>query len=112
MRIDIQQPDPETTLIVLDGRMDLQGTQAVDQRFAFATTVHRHRILVDFSAVSFLASIGIRTLFVAARAQHQRGGKLVLFAPQPLVRKVLETAGVDQMIPIADSLDAARELAG
>lgn len=111
MQIDIQQPDDDTTLIILNGRMDVKGTQVVDQKFAFAATVHRHRVLVDMSRVEFLASIGIRTLFVAARGQHQRGGRLVLFSPQPLVRKVLETAGVDQMIPIADDLDGARRLA-
>jgi anti-anti-sigma factor len=56
-----------------------------------------------------MSSIGIRTIIVAGRAQKQRGGKFVLAAPQPMVRKVLVTAGIDQLVPIHDTVEAACE---
>lgn len=64
--------------------------------------------MVNLAGVSFLASIGLRTLLSTARAQSQRGGKLVLAAAEPLVRKVIETSGIDQLIPTYASVDEAR----
>jgi anti-anti-sigma factor len=87
--------------------MDLEGTQAIDQKLSFATSTQPKRIAIDMSKVTFLASIGIRTLITAARAQAGRGGKLVLCNLDPMVRKVLTTAGIDQLIPIFDSFEAA-----
>jgi anti-anti-sigma factor len=92
----------------LDGRLDIDGARAVEDRFAFMTTTQRSNVIVDLSAVSFLASIGIRMLMTAARGQHGRGGKLVLAAAEPAVRKVLVTAGIDQLIPMYDDLVSAQ----
>ena len=41
--------------------------------------------------------------------QQQRGGKLVLLKPDAGVTKVLETAGIDTLVPIFQDLDAARD---
>jgi anti-sigma B factor antagonist len=100
-------PDGITHLI-LNGRLDLEGTQAIDQKFSFATTTHKENIIVDLSGVSFMSSIGIRLLVTAAKAQVNRGGKMVLAAPQPLVRKVVEMAGIDKLIPLAVDIEAAK----
>ncbi|TAN49981.1 MAG: anti-sigma factor antagonist [Methylococcaceae bacterium] len=110
MQFDSAALPGNITHLVLKGRLDLAGTQAIEQPFSFATTLHASNIVVDLSGVSFLASIGIRLLMTSARAQANRGGKLVLAAPQPLVRKVLETAGIDQLIPLAADLETAQTL--
>ncbi|MGQ0750129.1 MAG: STAS domain-containing protein [Betaproteobacteria bacterium] len=107
MQMTLEETDGQVTRIVLAGRMDLEGTQAIDQSFAFATSTQPRRIAVDMSQVSFLASIGIRALLIAARAQAGRGGKLVLCTPDPMVRKVLATAGIDQVIPVFDDFAGA-----
>ena len=109
MKMTIEQVENGYTLINLDGRMDLEGTRAIDQKFAFATSTQPLRLAVDLSNVSFVASIGLRTLFMAARAQAGRGGKMVLVGPNPGVRKVLETAGIDSIVPILDDWESARE---
>jgi anti-anti-sigma factor len=98
----------EITRVSLEGRLDIEGTDEVDQQFSYTTTTRAGRFAVDLSAVTFIASIGIRMLLTAARAQAQRGGKIVLVAPDAMGRKVLETAGVDQLVPVVDDLDAAR----
>jgi anti-anti-sigma factor len=94
--------------VSLDGRLDIDGARAVEDRFAFLTTTSFTNVIVDLSAVSFLASIGIRMLMTSARGQHGRGGKLLLAGAQPLVKKVLVTAGIDQLIPIFDDVESAR----
>ena len=59
------------------------------------------------SAVTFVASIGIRTLLTGAKAVHSRGGKLVLLNPSSAVEKVLRVTGVDTLMPIFHDADAA-----
>jgi anti-sigma B factor antagonist len=65
-------------------------------------------VIVDLSAVEFMASIGIRAILQNARAHRMRGGAMVLVAPQPLVREVLEAAGVPNLVTIAHDLASAR----
>jgi anti-sigma B factor antagonist len=105
----IQPLDGDLTVISLDGRLDIDGAASIEDQFAFATTTKAKRIIVDLNDVVFVASIGIRTLFNAARGQASRGGRIVLARPTEMVMKVLKTAGVDQLMPIFDTLDGARD---
>jgi anti-anti-sigma factor len=108
VKMTVEEVESKITLITLDGRLDLEGTQKIDQQFAYATSIRPMQLAVSLSAVPFMASIGLRTLLTAARAQAGRGGKMVLVGPNPLVRSILETAGVDRIVPIFDDLESAR----
>ena len=93
--------------ISLVGRMDSIGGHDIDNRFAAVVASRKLLAVVDMSEVSFLASIGIRTLVTNARAQKQRGGEMALASPQPLVEEVLKVAGIDTIIPVYPDVDAA-----
>lgn len=108
MKMTVKETDDELLVISLEGRLDLEGTQEIDQKFSFQATTQARRIVVDLSAVTFLASIGIRTLLSAARGQSNRGGKLVLAGPAVMVRQTLETMGIDKVVPIFNDFDSAR----
>lgn len=107
MEFDTRAIDDATTVIQMTGRLDIDGANAVDNQFAFAAATRKLNVIVDLSGISFLASIGIRLLVTNARGQQGRGGNLVLAAPTENVRKVLETAGIDQIIPLYDTVEAA-----
>lgn len=107
MQLTVDKPEDGSTRLKLSGRMDVAGTQAIDQDFTAQAATRKGAIVVDLSGVDFLASIGIRTLLSTAKAQAQRGGRLVLLSPQPMVEQVLATAGVDTLIPIFSDLGAA-----
>lgn len=104
MQLECMETAEKITLITLAGRLDIEGTHDIDDRLSFITTVSAKKILIDLSAVSFLASIGIRLLLTSARAQSQSGGKMVFAAPQEPVRKVLVAAGVDQLVALHDDV--------
>jgi anti-sigma B factor antagonist len=108
MKVEIQPLEDGITLVELSGRLDLDGVRTLEGPFTFETTTRQLLAVVNLAGVSFLASIGLRTLLSTARAQSQRGGKLVLAAADPLVRKVIETSGIDQLIPTYASVDEAR----
>ncbi len=107
MHIDSESLDGGILKIALAGRMDVQGTQEIDLKFT-GYTANQKSVIVDMSAVEFLASIGIRTLLLSAKAISRRGGKIVLFNPDASVTSVLQMAGIDTLIPIVRSLDEAR----
>lgn len=94
--------------IALSGRMDVLGTQEIDLKFT-SYTATQNAVMVDMSAVSFLASIGIRTLLMTAKAVSGRGGKMVILNPDDNVTNVLEMAGIDTLIPICRSLEEAQD---
>lgn len=106
MKAMIDELDGGVTRIVLDGRLDIEGSAAVDLRMnviAGSAT----RVLVDLSAVTFLGSMGLRSIVLPGQAVKRRGGKMVLFNPVPMVAEVLKNANIPALIPISYDLDAA-----
>lgn len=117
MTIDIATIDSEDVsenlrIIHLSGRLDIQGVNAIDVKFASLATSAKHRIIVDLAGLDFLASIGIRSLICNAKVQQQRGGRLVLFVgDNGPVAKVLKTMGIHTLIPMYANVAEAREAA-
>jgi len=94
------------TKVLLRGRFDTTGAVVVELPFNKIVTEQR-KIIVDLSAVNFLASYGIRVLLVGAKIAKSKGGSLVILCPDNNVAKVLRTAGMDSLIPIHETEAAA-----
>ena len=107
MEINCEQLDGDIFKINLKGRMDILGNEDIDLTFSGATAAPRKFFIVDLSEVNFIASIGIRTLLLIAKATHNRNGKIVILNPDSQVKKILLMAGIDMVIPIVDTLDLA-----
>lgn len=107
MNLDIALLPSGIKQLTLTGRLDVQGVNQIDNKFAFAVTTEKALVLVDLSSVEFIASIGMRLLLMNAKALHKRGGKLVIYKPQPLVSEALVTAGIDLLIPVYNDFNAA-----
>ena len=90
----------------LDGRLDIEGAKALDSKMS-VIAASRKAVIVDLRRVSFLASMGLRSLVLPARTIKGRGGKVVLVGPNELVEKVLKTSGIDTVIPIHKELQSA-----
>jgi anti-anti-sigma factor len=92
--------------VVLEGKLDIKGAQAIEVRFA-AVTASRDKVAVDLTAVDYIASIGIRILVMAAKAASRRGGRIVLFGASEPVSKVLGAAGLTEIVPLVGNRDSA-----
>jgi anti-anti-sigma factor len=101
--------EPGFVRVRLVGKLDIVGAEAVAMPLATISAVHR-AVAVDVSEVSFIASIGIRHLVLAAKTVGRRNGALVLLAPQPDVEEVLVAMGVVDLLPIAKSEAEAEAL--
>jgi anti-anti-sigma factor len=92
--------------VLLDGRLDIQGAAAIDLRMNVLAGSSKF-LLVDLSNVSFLGSMGLRSIIVPAQAVRRRGGKVALFGPVPMVEEVLTASNIHEIIPIFHDLNAA-----
>ncbi len=90
----------------LVGRLDVLGAQQIDLQFSVVSGSQR-RVVVDLERVSFLASMGIRTIVMGAKAISAKGGKMALLRPTAEVEKVLTSSGIDTVVPIVHDLDVA-----
>ena len=98
--------------IVITGRLDIPGTDSVAEQLAKLAAAPKKGVVVDLSAVKFLASIGVRALITSAKAVQQRGGKMVLVVgDSSSVMLSLEATGVDELIPVFKSVSDAERAA-
>jgi anti-sigma B factor antagonist len=86
------------TKVVLEGRLDIENSPAVDSHMA-AIAGSRNTVLVDLQKVSFLGSIGLRALVAPALAITGRGGKMVLWKKPSRISFVTATAPGKKMVP-------------
>lgn len=93
--------------VKLNGRLDIQGAESIDIPFKALTNKGKAGVLVNMSGVDFIASIGIRTLLSNAKALALHGGKMILLNPVPMVKDVLKTSGINNIIPVMDDYDNA-----
>lgn len=106
MQISIEELDGEITRVILDGRLDIEGAAAVDLKMNVVAGSSKF-LLLDMQRVSFLGSMGLRSIVVPAQNVRRRGGKVVLFAPPAWVEDVLKTSNIDTLIPIHHDLSSA-----
>lgn len=106
MTISTESIDGGITRVLLDGRLDIQGAAAIDLRMNVLAGSSKF-LLVDLSNVSFLGSMGLRSIVLPAQALQRRGGKMALLNPAPMVEEVLKASSIDQIIPIFHDLDSA-----
>jgi anti-anti-sigma factor len=104
--------DEALTHIALIGRLDIAGLHATDVKFHGYTAARRRPTLVDMSQVEFIASLGMGMLISCAKSLQRFGVKMVLLNPKGLVEEALKAVGIDQVIPIAYSMEDAQRLLG
>lgn len=106
MTISTESMAGEVTRVILDGRMDIQGAAAIDLKMNVLAGSSKF-LLLDLTNVSFLGSMGLRSIVLPAQTVKRRGGKMALLNPSPMVEEVLKASNIDEIIPIYHDLDAA-----
>jgi anti-anti-sigma factor len=106
MKMAVEPVGPGVVKVILDGRLDVAGSGIIDLQFSVIAGSHRG-VVVDLAGVSFLASIGIRTLLLGAKAVQRRGGSFILLNPVEEVERVLEVMGMTDLMPVFHDADTA-----
>ncbi|MGA8586802.1 MAG: STAS domain-containing protein [Roseiarcus sp.] len=106
MDMTVTRADDDITHVVLDGRFDIQGAQEVDSRFVELADSSK-AMIVDLSKVSFIASLGVRTLMLSAKALIRRGSELVVCGANENVDKVLRGTGFNEAAGLYPDYESA-----
>ena len=69
------------------------------------------RVVLDCAALRYVDSSAVGWLIGAQRAFRAGGGRLVLHSVGPTVRQIFDVLKVGRVVPIAENVTAARELA-
>ena len=94
------------TVVELDGRFDIAGAQQVDQRFT-KVAEDAKALVVDVAKVSFIASLGVRTLMVSAKSIMRRGAYMAVCGASDGVEAVLRSTGFDELVGLYPDFDSA-----
>jgi anti-sigma B factor antagonist len=106
MDMTVTRADDDIAHVALDGRFDIQGAQEVDSRFVELADSSK-AMIVDLSKVSFIASLGVRTLMLTAKALIRRGSELVVWGANENVDKVLRGTGFNEVAGLYPDYESA-----
>jgi len=67
-----------------------------------------HDLVIDLDGVSFIDASGLGALVRAANVSARWGATVVLRRPSALVQKMLAVAGLDDVLPVVDALNAGK----
>jgi anti-sigma B factor antagonist len=110
MDMKVTETPDGITHVVLDGRFDIAGAQEVDSRFV-PLAENSKALIVDLAKVSFIASLGVRTLMISAKTIIRRGADMAVCGANENVEKVLRSTGFNEVAGLyPDYACAARAL--
>jgi anti-anti-sigma factor len=100
---------PGILTLTLSGKLDADTTNAFADVLNGAVDRGERHIILDLGALSYVSSVGLRALIVAAKKLVPLGGKIVLCAAQPQILKLLEIAGFTSILAVVPTREAAAE---
>lgn len=97
MEIEVLQSDKQILKIAISGKLD--ANDVAQHAWELLTLVNNAKtpVILDFSEVTFLSSMGIRMLFSAYNDLKNRELALNLQNVRPEVQNVLKISGFDQI---------------
>ena len=66
------------------------------------------RILLDFSGVEYISSVGLRVIMMAAKLLKPVSGGIFVAGLQPVVREIFKISRFDYVLPIYDDPETAK----
>ena len=100
------------TLVVLTGESDMNTRQMLSAVLEQAVSEPARHLLIDMSGLEFIDSVAMHVLIDIRNRFAREGGRTSIVAPHPLVARVLNLSGADQMMPVYPDLAAALASAG
>lgn len=90
------------TRICLNGRLDTASAAFAYDTIIAAAAVPTRRLLMDLNALHAATRAGCRSIHVAAKLLHGRGGRMIIFGASPDVAQVMANTGFDNLIEFLD----------
>lgn len=99
--------DDGVAVLAVSGEIDLAAIPAFESAIAEALAQRPAALIVDLSAVGFLASAGLQAL-VATRENVSAAAGFAVVADGPASSRPIELTGLDQILSLHSSLREAK----
>jgi anti-anti-sigma factor len=103
--------DRRLAVLEVSGRIDQAHAaefQKQLQPYLDTCTADAAAILLDFSKVEYISSVGLRVLMLAAKQVKTQGGRIGIAALTPIVAEVFQISRFNLVISVYDSVAAGR----
>jgi len=108
LAISVDDRRPPAVLAV-GGDLDLNTAPELLQALTRLVDAGERVVVVDLAGVEFCDSSGLSVLVRVRNRLAGLGGSLALAAPTPIVQRVLEVSGLDEIFGTYPSVEAARD---
>ena len=106
MHIDVEHSENHATLH-LRGEFDTYYVRNLQDEIDALVEGGVARIILNLRLVKFINSTALGAIIKASKALNARGGKLVIARPSAFCREIIEKVGLNRVVPIFDSDEAA-----
>lgn len=105
------QRQADRVVLHLAGRIDHFNAQEFSQALEPELQTCRSggcQLIFDLAGLDYISSAGLRVLMLAAKQVGPQGGRIVLAAPQPVVREIIEISRFHLVFPLHASVAEAQ----
>ena len=95
-------PDGTKAVVSLKGELDVAGAGRLRDCLVAEIAAGRTTIMLDLAGLEFIDSTGLGVIVSGLKRARERGGDVVLRAPNRTTRRVLEITGLDRTMTIED----------
>jgi anti-sigma B factor antagonist len=103
----IEEKQNDVSIFRLNGRLDSNTSPEFEGKILETIENGASKLIIDFEALEYISSAGLRVVNKTLRQLKPNKGKLVLCSMQDYVKEVFEIAGFDSFIPIVSNMDEA-----
>jgi anti-anti-sigma factor len=99
------------TVVSVGGEIDLSTSPAFDAAIATALEEDPSVLVIDLSAVTFMASVGLQIL-AATQEKFSKSIRIAVVANSAAARRPIQLTGLDNVIALYPTLDEALTAVG
>ncbi|MEE0944397.1 MAG: anti-sigma F factor antagonist [Clostridia bacterium] len=105
--MSITKTEKSTLLVETAGELDHHLATKIRSQIDAAISKEWKNIIFDFSKLTFMDSSGIGMIMGRYKKIQKFEGKLVIVAPKPQVKRILEISGLFNIITLESSVNKA-----
>jgi anti-anti-sigma factor len=99
----VEQMHGAVKVVTVRGRIDQSSASLFQEKLApwlVRATAEEAALLLDFSGVDYISSVGLRVLMLAARQVKAQQGRLAIAALTPVVAEVFQISRFNLVLPV------------
>ena len=93
----------DVTIVGLAGHLDSNTSPQAQQALDAILAGGGRKVVIDFTALDYISSAGLRVLLGTAKRLKQEGGALRLFGLNETVQEVFEISGFATILTVVDT---------